>query len=138
MKPPVSPAARAAQLVWILGLVSLLGLVLGLSLSEDGSNQWSRVHAWGALALAGAVLTLAPAIHTALNLSARHAWQIAACGAATLVLFWVLFTLPSVGSNTSLLTTVGVAAGVASAWLAPGRDLPDGATGPKQPAGHDW
>ena len=46
--------------------------------------------------------------------------------AANLVLFWVLFTLPTVGSNTSLVTTVGAAAGIVAVWFAPGRDQQSG------------
>jgi hypothetical protein len=46
----------------------------------------------------------------------------------------VLFVLPSVGSNTSLLTTIGVAAGAVAAWLAPGKTPADG----RPPAGNAW
>ena len=119
--PQQAQTSKALQLVWALGLVSVLAVVLGLSLKEDGRNQWDSVHAWGGLAIAGAVLTLAPA-RAARGLTAQRAWQAAACGAGALVLFWVLFTLPSVGSNLSLLTTIGVAAGVIAAWVAPGRE----------------
>ena len=97
-------------------------MTLGLTLKEDGRNQWDTVHAWGALAIAGAALTLAPALGRSVGLTPLRAWQAAACGAGALVLFWVLFTLPSVGSNVSLLTTIGVAAGLIAAWVAPGRE----------------
>ena len=129
--PQHPPAAKAVQLVWALGLVSVLAVVLGLSLKEDGRNQWDTVHAWGGLAIAGAILTLAPAFGRSVGLSPQRAWQAATCGAGALVLFWVLFTLPSVGSNLSLLTTIGVAAGLIAAWVAPGRE--PGPTGPPAP-----
>jgi peptidoglycan/LPS O-acetylase OafA/YrhL len=115
-------ARKGLQVVWALGLVSVLAVILGLSLDEDGRNQWDTVHAWGGLAIVGALVTLAPAAGRSLGLAPQRAWQAAACGAAALVLFWVLFTLPSVGSNLSLLMTVGVAAGVIAAWVAPGRE----------------
>jgi hypothetical protein len=108
-------------------VISVIGVALGLSISENGSNAWHSVHAWGGLAILGALLTLAPAAAAALRMTHRRAWQVAACGAAALILFWVLFTLPSVGSNTSLLTTVGVGAGVAAVWIAPGREAGLGA-----------
>jgi hypothetical protein len=120
------PRSKALQPVWALGLVSVLAVILGLSLDEDGRNQWDTVHAWGGLAIAGALLTLAPAAGRSVGLTRQRAWQVAACGAAALVLFWVLFTLPSVGSNLSLLTTIGVAAGVIAAWVAPGREQQPG------------
>jgi hypothetical protein len=115
----------------VLGAVAVLGVVLGLSIAENGHNAWDSVNAWGGLAIAGALATLAPALGRGAGVSAQRAWQIAVCGAAALVLFWVLFVLPVVGSNTSLLTTVGVAAGVVAAWIAPGRE--DAATGE-----HSW
>jgi hypothetical protein len=105
-----------------------------LSVKEDGANAWHSVHAWGGLAIAGAVLTLAPAMAGSLNLTPQRAWQVAACGAGALLLFWVLFVLPAVGSNTSLVVTIGAAAGVVAAWVAPGRD-PESARRPEQ---HTW
>jgi hypothetical protein len=110
--------------------------VLGLTLDENGNNAWRSVHAWGGLAIAGAALTLTPALARSFNLAPSRAWQIAACGAGALVLFWVLFVLPAVGSNTSLVTTVGAAAGVIAVWIAPGREsTPPGGPGPQ---GHTW
>ena len=123
---------KAIQLVWALGLASVIAVILGLSLKEDGRNQWDNVHAWGGLAIAGAALTLAPAVGRSVGLTPQRAWQTAACGAGALVLFWVLFTLPSVGSNVSLLTTIGVAAGVIAAWVAPGRE--PAPSGPQPPS----
>jgi hypothetical protein len=110
--------------------------VLGLTLDENGNNAWHSVHAWGGVAVAGAVLTLAPALARSFNLAPQRAWQIAGCGAGALVLFWVLFVLPAVGSNTSLVTTVGAAAGVIAVWIAPGREST--APGGPGPQGHTW
>src|SRR3954466_2876062 len=72
---------KAAQLVWVLGVVSVVAVTLGLSLKEDGRNQWDSVNAWGGLAIAGALLTLAPAVGRSLGLTPQRAWQVAACGA---------------------------------------------------------
>jgi hypothetical protein len=128
---PAGPVGRPQQpakstggtsAAWLLGLAAVLGVVLGLSISEDGHNAWGSVHAWGGLAIAGALATLAPAVGRGLGLGPQRAWQVAVCGAGALILFWVLFTLPAVGSNTSLLVTIGVAAGVLAAWVAPGHD----------------
>ena len=102
----------------LLGLVSVVAVVVGLSVDEDGANQWDRVNAWGGLAIAAALLTLAPLIGRSIGWTAERARQVAGVGAGALVLFWVLFTLPEVGSNTSLVTTVGVAAGAAAVALA--------------------
>jgi hypothetical protein len=96
-------------------------MIVGLWVEEDGSNQWSRVHAWGALAVAAAVLTFAPAFGRAVGLGAQRAGELATAAAGALVLFWVLFTLPVVGSNTSLIVTIGVAAGCAAVWGGQGR-----------------
>ena len=117
--PPQPPKAKGSGAVLLLGLVSILGVVLGLSIAENDVNAWDSVNAWGGVAIAGAVAVLAPAFGRSLGLTAQRAWQVAVCGAGALVLFWVLFTLPSVGSNTSLLVTIGVAAGVIAAWIAP-------------------
>jgi hypothetical protein len=112
---------RAQLIVAISAGVSVLAVVLGLTLSEDGHKAWDTVHAWGALPILGAVLTVAPAIAGSMSLTAQRAWQVAAGGVGLLLLFWVLFTLPSVGSNVTLLVTVGVIAGMVAAWAAPGR-----------------
>jgi hypothetical protein len=131
--PPAAPRSRANTAVAVLAAVSVLATVVGLSVNENGRNAWDTVNAWGALAIAGAVLTFAPAIRSSLNLTAHRAWQVAACGAAALALFWVLFVLPAAGSNTSLLVTVGVGAGIIAAWVAPGRD-----TGAPPSGGPAW
>jgi hypothetical protein len=117
-----TPRPKGSGAVLVLGLVSVLGVVLGLSVAENGANAWDSVNAWGGVAIAGAVAVLAPALGRSRGLSVQRAWQVAVCGAGALVLFWVLFTLPSVGSNTSLLVTIGVAAGVVAAWIAPRDD----------------
>ena len=132
--PEAQPVSRTSALIWTLGLVSILGVALGISLKEDGANAWHSVHAWGGLAIAGAVLTLAPVAGHSFGMTAARAWQTAVVGAGALVLYWVLFVLPSVGSNTSLLTTIGVAAGAVAAWLAPGKAPADG----RPPAGNAW
>lgn len=123
---PPHPEARAHAAVWTLGLVSLVATVIGLSVDEDGRNAWHSVHAWGALAILGALLTLAPVLRSTSRMSAHRAWQVAACGAGALGLFWVLFVLPTAGSNTSLITTVGAAAGLVAVWVAPGRETDSG------------
>jgi hypothetical protein len=101
--------------------VSVLCVAAGLSVEEDGHNAWSTVNAWGGLAIAGAVLSAACAFGSMFGLTPQRAWQLSVAGAVALVLFWVLFVLPSVGSNTSLVTTIGVAAGVFAVWIASGR-----------------
>jgi hypothetical protein len=125
---PAAPRPKGAHAALILGLISVAGVVLGLTISENGHNAWDSVNAWGAVAIAGALAVLAPALGRTFGLTEQRAWQVAVCGAGALILYWVLFVLPSVGSNTSLLTTIGVAAGVIAAWIAPGRlDAPGGA-----------
>jgi hypothetical protein len=120
----------------LLGAVALLGVVLGLSVTENDRNAWDSVNAWGALAIAGALAVLAPAVGRSFGLGPQRAWQVAAGGAGALLLFWVLFTLPSVGSNTSLLTTIGVAAGVAAVCIAPGREA--AGDGSREPTRQGW
>lgn len=121
-KPERAPMPKVISAIWALGLISLAATIIGLSVDEDGVNAWHGVHAWGGLAIAGALLTLAPAMAGSMNVTPQRAWQVAACGAGALLLFWVLFVLPAVGSNTSLVVTIGAAAGVIAAWIAPGRE----------------
>ena len=123
---PPHPDATSHTAVWALGLASLAATVIGLSVNEDGHNFWDTANAWGALAILGALLTLAPVVRSTLNLSAHRAWQVAAAGAGALGLFWVLFVLPAAGSNTSLVITIGAAAGLAAVWVAPGRETESG------------
>lgn len=135
--PQRAPLPRGHRAVLILAAVSLLGIVLGLSLKENGSNAWDTVDAWGGLAIVGALLTAAPVLGHSVGLTGSRAWQVAAGGAAALGLFWVLFVLPAVGSNpnTTLLATVGVLAGLVAVWVAPGR--PDEAAA-GDGRGHSW
>ena len=100
-------------------IVSVAAVVLGLTIKEDGHNAWHTVHAWGVLAIVGAVLTFAPAMARTFNLATERAWQVSLVGSGLLVLFWILLILPDVGSNTSLLSTVGAAAGAVATWFAP-------------------
>ena len=116
-----APRPKGSGSIVVLGLVAVICVILGLSIAENGHTAWDSVNAWGALAIAGAIAVLAPAVGRTVGLSQQRAWQVAVCGAGALVLYWVLFVLPSVGSNTSLLTTIGVAAGLIAAWIAPGR-----------------
>jgi hypothetical protein len=119
--PAAAPRPKGSGAVLVLGLVAVICVILGLSIAENGHTAWDSVNAWGGLAIAGALAVLAPALGRTIGLSQQRAWQVAICGAGALVLYWVLFVLPSVGSNTSLLTTIGVAAGLIAAWVAPGR-----------------
>lgn len=138
-KPHRPPVPKVISAIWALGLISIAGTVIGLSVNEKGANAWDSVHAWGGLAILGAALTLAPALAGSMNLTPQRAWQVATCGAGALLLFWVLFVLPSVGSNTSLIVTIGVAAGAIAAWIAPGRESGPGQR-PDQhtPDQHTW
>lgn len=128
--PPRPPMPRVMIAIWTLAALSVAGVVLGLSLKEHNVNAWRNVHAWGAVAIIGAVLTAAPAFGAAAHVSAVRCWQVAVAGAGALGFFWVLFVLPSVGSNTTLLATVGVVAGIAAAWIAPGKPATDTSDAP--------
>jgi hypothetical protein len=123
--PPRPPMPRVMIAIWSLAAISVAGVALGLSLKEHNVNAWHSVHAWGAVAVIGAVLTAAPAFGATAHISAVRCWQVAVAGAAALAFFWILFVLPSVGSNTSLLATIGVVAGIAAAWIAPGQPATD-------------
>lgn len=132
-----APAARrpggATAAVVVLALVSVVAVVIGLSLKVSGVTGWHNVQAWGGLAVLGGLLTLAPALGGSV-LSPDRARQVAGCGAGALVLFWVLFVLPAVGTNASLIVTIGIAAGVIAAWVAPGRTAETG----RGPQDHTW
>lgn len=127
-------AAAVGASTW-LALASVVAMVLAVSLKEDGDNGWGRIGVWAGFAIAAAVLTLAPTIGRQMNLTSARAWRVAATGAVGLVAFWVLFVLPSIAMNISFAATLGVAAGVAAAWFAPGR--PD-ASSPDRSAGQTW
>jgi hypothetical protein len=118
----------------LFAAASLAAVAIGISVPEDGQNAWHTVKAWGGVALVAAALTFAPAVWSAMRLSAYRAWQVAAGGAAGLALYWVLFVLPDIAKNTSLITTLGVAAGIVVAWIAPGRHAP----GAPHPPGLTW
>ena len=129
--PPFPASARHASrqrmsgaqiAVVAFAAACLAGVGLGLFVPEGGHSAWHAVHAWGGLALVCACLTFVPAVAFEFHLPDRHAWQVAAAGAAGLGLYWVLFVLPEIDRNTSLASTLGVAAGIAAAWFAPGRD----------------
>jgi hypothetical protein len=135
--PPQQPGKpKVFGIIWALAGVAVVGVVLGLSIEENGNNAWHSVHAWGAVPIVGAVLTAATAYGTGGGLTARQAWKLAVTGAALLVVYWILLVLPQVGSNTSLLTTAGTVAGVLAVWIAP---VPaDRAQGPEVPPGQAW
>lgn len=126
-----SPRPKAMNAIGALAAVSLIAVVCGLFIKENGRTAWDAVNAWGVLAILGALLTVVPALGSS-NLSPLRAWQVSACGAGALALFWVLFVLPNVGSNTSLALTIGVAAGLVAAWLAPGRERPEESPQPER------
>jgi hypothetical protein len=130
-RPPSATSPLTA--VWALALLGLACVIAGISVKESGNNAWHTVHAWGALAIAGAVLTAAPAWGPIAGLGIQRAQQLAVIGAGALVLYWVLFVLPTVGSNTSLLTTVGVGCGAIAAWVASGRP-----SAPPRPDQNGW
>jgi hypothetical protein len=132
--------SRLQLALTLFAAASLAAVAIGVSVPEDGHNAWHTVKAWGGVALVAAALTFAPALGSAMRLTAYRAWQVAAGGAAGLGLYWVLFVLPDIEKNTSLATTVGVAAGIVVAWIAPGRhpiDEPPGAHA-APPSGPTW
>jgi hypothetical protein len=131
---PAHQQPRPHVAVNLFAAASLAAVAIGISVPEDGQNAWHTVKAWGGVALVAAALTFAPAVGSAMRLSAYRAWQVAAGGAAGLALYWVLFVLPDIAKNTSLITTLGVAAGIVVAWIAPGRHAP----GAPHPTGPTW
>ncbi len=128
-------AAAVGASTW-LALASVVAMALAVSLKEDGDNGWGRIGVWAGFAIAAAVLTLLPTIGRQMNLTAVRAWRGAAAGAGGLAAFWVLFVLPAISMNVSFAATLGVAAGVGAAWLAPGRPEPSGSTG--RSGGETW
>ena len=131
---PTHQIVRPHVAVTLFAAASLLAVAIGISVPEGGQNAWHTVKAWGGVALVAAALTFAPSVGSALRLTAYRAWQVAAAGAAGLALYWVLFVLPDIAKNTSLITTLGVAAGIVVAWIAPGRHAP----GAPRPPGPTW
>jgi hypothetical protein len=144
--PQQPPQSRLPTVLRLFAAASLAAVVLGISVPEDGHAAWHAVKAWGAVAVIAAALTSAPSFGSVFRLSPYRAWQVAAGGAAGLGLYWVLFVLPDIGKNTSLVTTLGVAAGIVVAWIAPGRqpagaqpaDGPSGARPSAPPSGPTW
>lgn len=115
-----SSGVKLAGGVW-WSLASIAAIALAVSLFEDGDNGWGRIGVWAGFAIAAAVVTLAPVLGDQLNLPRERAWQLAVAGGVGLAAYWVLFVLPSISQNVSFLATIGCAAGVLAAWLAPGR-----------------
>jgi hypothetical protein len=132
---PVHQMPRPHVAVTLFAAASLTAVAIGISVPEDGNNAWHTVKAWGGVALVASALTFAPSVGSALRLSAYRAWQVAVGGASGLALYWVLFVLPDIAKNTSLITTLGVAAGIVVAWIAPGRHAPGA---PPRPPGPTW
>ena len=120
--------------VTLFAAASLVAIAIGISVPEGGHNAWHTVKAWGGVALVAAALTFAPSVWSAVRITAYRAWQVAVGGAAGLALYWVLFVLPDIAKNTALITTLGVAAGIVVAWIAPERHGP----GAPRPPGPTW
>src|SRR5690606_12320544 len=127
---PFGPSGGSATSIstW-LGLVSVVVMVLAVSINEDDDNGWGRIGVWAGFAIASAALSLVPLMADQFKLTATRAWQVAAAGAAGLGAFWVLFVLPSISMNVSFAATVGVVAGAAAAWTAPGKPDTSAANG---------
>jgi hypothetical protein len=115
----------------VLGLLSLVGVVLGLILKVVDKENTGRADArgkvqlwdtmgwtWAWLAIAAAaVILLVPLLKGALKLSDHVARTVASVAAGALVFWWVLFILPFIGLTTAFLATVGAAAGVGAVWF---------------------
>jgi hypothetical protein len=122
---PIAPATRGVgSSAWpLLAVASLVLLVMGLSIPEDGYVGW-RVGAWAAFAVVSCLVLFVPLFGSAFNLTPDRAWRVAAAGATGLFMFWVLLVVPVISRNTSFLLTASMAAAVGAAWLAPGRPEP--------------
>src|SRR5581483_7686344 len=72
--PPATPRTRSGTAIWVLGLIALAGVIVGLSIKEDGRNAWDSVHAWGAVAIVGALAVLAPVAGRSFGLTGFRAW----------------------------------------------------------------
>jgi len=104
-----------------LGIVAVAGVVLGLLIESDGVKLWDTMGwTWAVLAIAAAIAILALSLGGLVPVSKAVAAHVMAIAAGVLVLWWVLFVLPIVSSNSSFLATVGTLAGVGAAYL--GRD----------------
>ncbi|MGI8879503.1 MAG: hypothetical protein ACR2KJ_03130 [Jatrophihabitans sp.] len=129
---PMPAPSSVPLLSTSLGAASIVLIVLGMSIDEHSVNNWHNYKAWGGVAIAAAALTLAGLVAPKLGWTSRLGWQLSALGAGLLVFFWVLFVVPDIQKNTSLLLSLGVAAGVGAVWLAPGREQA-GPPGPGAP-----
>jgi hypothetical protein len=105
----------------VLGIVAVIGVVLGLLVKSDGVKLWDTMGwTWAVLAIVAAVAVLVLSLSGLVPVSRAAAARLMAISAGVLVLWWVLFVLPIVSSNTSFLATVGTLAAVGAAYV--GRD----------------
>lgn len=112
--PPTPVLVRVGQLAApVLVLVSVL-------LPFDDLPLLDNV-LWSLWALAAAVLQALPAL--GLGGSDERRWTIAAVGTGGLALYWLLVSLPTVGTSSGFLVTAATAAAVAGVLTMPGRRL---------------
>src|SRR5580765_3583489 len=109
--PVPAPAAHGVGTsAWpLLAVASLLLLIMGLSIPEDGVVGW-RVGAWAAFAVVCCLALFVPLFGAAFNLTPDRAWRVAAAGATGLFVFWLLLVVPVISRNTSFLLTASMAA----------------------------
>lgn len=113
-----TPADRATLTATVLGVLGLVVLELGLSLSFGlGSSVWSALPTWSGFATLAALVALVPFVPSRGGLSRRQAWQVGAAGGAGLLLFWVLVVLPGVATDQGFVLTAGVALSAGALWL---------------------
>ena len=142
--PPADPALRAARSKRpgpgrgrpprsaVLAFVSVTATVIGLSVDEDGRQRLGlgermgrprgprrRAHVRRRRCRSSLSLTAAPRL-AGRRLRCRRARRCSGCCSSC----------PAAGRNTSLAPTIGAAAGIIAAWVAPGRDT---GTGDKPP-----
>lgn len=116
----------------ILGVVSVVGVVLGLVLSGDQASFdgttasvsfWDEMGwTWAVLGIVAAVATLLPLLGKSVGLSGKQVTGVVTIAAGVLGLWWVLFILPAIDSNRAFLATVGVLAAAGAAWAARNAD----------------
>lgn len=112
--PPTPVLVRVGQLAApVLVLVSVLLPFADLPLLDNVL--------WSLWALAAAVLQALPAL--GLGGSDERRWTIAAVGTGGLALYWLLVSLPTVGTSSGFLVTAATAAAVAGVLTMPGRRL---------------
>ncbi|WP_091553435.1 hypothetical protein [Klenkia taihuensis] len=116
---PRSSADRAALTAAVLGVVGLVLLVVGLSLSPAGTTVWSAVPAWSVFAVLAALVALVPHAPRRGGLSRGQAWQVGAAGAGALALFWLLVVVfPGGGaSDRGFVLTLATALLAGGVWL---------------------